>query len=327
MRILAGHPGVELVHATSRGCAGAKVHTVHPNLRGVVDLKFEDIKPETVAEESDLVFTCVPHGAAMDIVPSLLKKGVKVVDLSGDFRFKDIKTYERYYGVKHRQPDIHAVYGLPELNREDIKGADMVSNPGCYPTATIFGLLPLVKEEAIDPRLIVADAKSGVSGAGASSSPTTHFCSADEDVSAYNPVFHRHMPEIEQELSAFDKPVKVSFVPHLVPVIRGLSVTLHCFLRKTLDEARIREMYEKVYSGEPFIRVLETGGIPRLSAVRGSNYLDIGCFKVDAERNRVIVVAALDNLVKGASGQAVQNMNIMFGLAENTGLESVALHP
>jgi N-acetyl-gamma-glutamyl-phosphate reductase len=327
LRILAGHEGVELAHITSRKYSGEKVHGRHPNLRGVLDLEFEDLSENAVAGDCDLVFTATPHGASMEIVPKLLDRGAKVVDLSGDFRFKDVSIYEKYYGREHGHPEIQAAYGLPELHREEIKKAMLVANPGCYPTAAILGLAPVVNAGAIEGDRIVADAKSGVSGAGASPSTSTHFCMANESVLAYNTTAHRHMPEIEQELSSFEKGVKVSFVPHLVPVNRGISITLHCFLKSDKNEEEIRNLYEKFYEGESFVRVLDVGEVPRFSAVRGSNFNDIGCFKIDEERNRLIVVSASDNLVKGAAGQAVQNMNLMLGFKETLGLESIGLHP
>src|SRR3972149_126335 len=304
LRILSGHPEVEVVHATSRSLAGMDVYKAHPNLRRLLDIRFEDITVERVGEDSEFVFTATPHKTSMNIVPVLLEKGAMIVDLSGDFRFKDVSTYERYYDAKHVHPKIKAVYGLPELHRKEIKKARLVANPGCYPTTCILGLAPAVKAGIIEPDRIAADAKSGMSGAGATPSITTHFCMADESVLAYNTTSHRHLPEIEQELSAFDKDVKVSFVPHLVPVIRGLSTTLHCYLKEKKSEAVVKELYEEFYEGEPFVRILEVGEVPRLSGVRGSNFNDIGCFKIDEERERLIIVSASDNLVKGAAGQA-----------------------
>jgi N-acetyl-gamma-glutamyl-phosphate reductase len=327
LRILARHPGIEIAHATSRRYSGRKVHEVHPNLKGVVDLQFEKNLEKKVWSESDVVITAVPHGVAMEIVPNILDAGVKVVDLSGDFRFRDVSIYEKYYGKKHRHPEIKATYGLPELHREDIKKSNLVSNPGCYPTTAILGLAPIVRADVIENERIVADSKSGISGAGASPSLTSHYCMANENVLAYNSTAHRHMPEIEQELSSFDKDVKISFVPHLVPLNRGISTTLHCFLKKKNSENDIKGFFDEFYEGEPFIRILDVGEIPRLSAIRGSNFNDIGCFKIDKERNRLIVVSASDNLVKGAAGQAVQNMNLMLGLNETEGLRAVGLHP
>ncbi len=327
LRILAQHPECEVSCATSRRYKGLEVSNVSPNLNGIMDLKFEDLTPEEVVSRSDFVFSATPHGASMDIVPNLVKAGVKIVDLSGDFRFEDTAVYEKYYGCQHMHQDITAVYGLPELHREEIKKSNLVANPGCYPTTAILGLAPLLDEGLIESDRIAVDSKSGVSGAGASPNIKTHFPNTDSSVLAYNATSHRHMPEIEQELRRFDNNASVSFVPHLVPVIRGLSSTLHCFLKKDVSSEDIKELYSRFYKGEPFVRLLDVGDTPRMSAVRGSNYIDIGCFEVDKERNRVIVVSAIDNLVKGASGQAVQNMNLMCGFDETAGLANVGLHP
>ncbi len=327
LRILAGHREVEIACVTSRAHADKPVHRVHPNLRDVLDLTFEDIPYERVAERCDFVFCATPHGASMEIVPKLLEHGTRVVDLSGDFRFADVAVYERYYGRKHVAPRIRATYGLPEIHREEIKRAKLVANPGCYPTAIILGLVPLLKAGVIDSTRIVADAKSGISGAGNKPKETTHFPNAAESVLAYKMTTHQHLPEIEQELQRFSSEARVSFVPHIVPVIRGLTATLHCFLTRSMSPEEVRQLYQEYYREEPFVRVLDIGEVPRLSAVRGSNFIDIGGFAVDEERGRVIVIAAIDNLVKGASGQAVQNMNIMLGFSEEEGLGSIAIHP
>lgn len=327
LRILARHPDCEVACATSRKYDGIEISKIHPNLKDILDLKFEALSPGDVASESDFVFTATPHGTSMDIVPKVLENGVKVVDLSGDFRFYDVATYERYYGREHEHPEIKAVYGLPELRRVEIKDANLVANPGCYPTGATLGLAPLVKEGAIEVDKIVVDAKSGISGAGASPSLKTHFSIADESVLAYSVVAHRHMPEIEQELRRLDEKVKVAFVPHIVPLIRGLSTTMHCYLESELSSDEIKNIYDEFYRGEPFVRILGVGEVPRMSAVRGSNYIDIGGFEVDAERNRAVVISAIDNLVKGASGQAIQNMNIMMGFEETAGLGEVGIHP
>lgn len=327
LRLLSRHRECEVVCATSRKAKARRIHEVHPHLRGIVELKFEDLPPQEVASRSDFVFTATPHGAAMEIVPKLLEHGVKVVDLSGDYRFEDVKVYEKYYGLEHEHPELKAAFGLPELYREQIKNARFVANPGCYPTSVILGLVPMLKRGIIEPQRIVADSKSGVSGAGAVPKKSTHFCMAEESITPYKVVGHRHLPEMEQELRKFNSGVKVSFVPHLVPVIRGISTTLHCFLKKNAESDEIRSIYSKFYKNEPFVRVLEAGAIPRMSSVRGTNYIDIGGFEVDNERGRLVVVSVIDNLVKGASGQAVQNMNIMQGYKETLGLEQVGAHP
>lgn len=327
LRYLSMHEKCEVVCATSRKSAGKKVDIVHPHLNGVFDLILEDLSPSQVASRCDFVFTATPHGASMNIVSELIETGVKIVDLSGDFRFNDVAVYEKYYGLKHEHPEVKAVYGLPELHREEIKKAQIVANPGCYPTSVILGLLPLIREKIIQPDRIAADSKSGVSGAGAQPKPGTHFCMVDESVTPYLLTQHRHLPEMEQELRRFEKNVKISFVPHLSPLIRGISTTLHCFFKKEVSEKDVQDIYTEYYESEPFVRILRDGTIPRMSAVRGTNFIDIGGFGVDLERNRIIVVSVIDNLGKGAAGQAVQNMNIMSGYQETTGLRQVALHP
>jgi N-acetyl-gamma-glutamyl-phosphate reductase len=327
LRLLARHREVEVVCVTSREHAGKPVHRVHPNLRRVLELRFEAPDYERVAGRCDLVFCATPHGVSMQVVPLLLEQGVRVIDLSGDFRFAEAEVYEKYYGKKHSAPEIKAVYGLPELHRREVRKAQLVANPGCYPTAIILGLVPLLRGGVIDPSFIVADAKSGISGAGNKPRETTHFPNAAESVLAYKVASHQHLPEIEQELQRFSGEVRVSFVPHIVPVIRGIIATLHCQLTRSLAPEEVRELYQEHYRDEPFVRVLGVGEVPRLSAVRGSNFIDIGAFAVDEERGRLVVVSAIDNLVKGASGQAVQNMNIMLDFSEEEGLGSIAIHP
>jgi len=327
LRILSMHPKVEVTAVTSRKYEGRAIAEVHPNLKGIVDLKFEGMDGGEVAKKSDLVFTATPHGASMEVVPDLLYEGVKVIDLSGDFRFRDVGTYEAYYGKGHSCPEITGIYGLPELHREKIKRARLIANPGCYPITAILGAAPALKAGLIEADRIVVDSKSGVSGAGAEPKESTHFPLASESVLAYNARSHRHMPEMEQELRLIDGKARVAFVPHLVPVIRGLTSTIHCFLKKGMEGGELRKVYAEFYREEPFVRVLEAGRTPRLSAVRGSNYCDIGCFEVDEERGRCTIVTAIDNLVKGASGNAVQNLNIVAGFDERTGLASPGIHP
>ncbi len=325
LRLLAGHPECEVACITSRKFAGKSAAEVHPNLRGILKIKFEDLAPEKVASKCDFVFTATPHGASMSVIPVFVDSGIKAVDLSGDFRFKDVKTYERYYKLKHRCPEIKAVFGLPELHRKEIKKARLVANPGCYAACVILGLAPVIKEDLTEA--IAVDAKSGISGAGAEPSQKTHYPLTAESVLPYSVATHRHLPEVEQELQVLNKKINISFVPHLVPVIRGISATMHCFLRRGINGERLATLYEKFYKNEPFVRILNAGEMPRMSAVRGSNYIDVGCFEVDEERKRAIIVATLDNLVKGAAGQAVQNMNIMSGFEETAGLKYVALYP
>jgi N-acetyl-gamma-glutamyl-phosphate reductase len=327
LRILAGYPGVDIETVTSRQFAGKNVSTAHPNLEGILDIKFEEPELSRIAENVDFVFTATPHGKSMDIVPTFADVGLKVVDLSGDFRFRDLATYERYYGHSHSHPELEAVYGLPELHRDEIKDAQVVANPGCYPTSVILGLVPLLKEELIDIEKIAVDSKSGVSGAGIKPKAPTMYTNVAEAVTPYRITAHQHLPEIEQELRYIAPEVKVSFVPHVVPVIRGISSTIHGFLEKDIVPEELRAAYVKHYEGEPFVRILGPGEIPRMSSVRGSNYIDIGGFGVDPERDRTIVISVIDNLVKGASGQAVQNMNIMCGFEETAGLIQIGVHP
>lgn len=327
LRILASHPECDVVCATSRTLKGKSVSHAHPNLRGVLDIEFEDLKEDEVASRCDFVFAAMPHGASMKSVPKLLVNGIKMVDLSGDFRFSDVSLYERYYHVRHEHPDIKAVYGLPELHRKEIAGAELVANPGCYPVGAILGLAPVVAEGIIINDRIVVDSKSGISGAGAAPGPKTHFATAAESVLAYNTSNHRHLPEIEKELKGLAGDVRISFVPHLVPVVRGISTTIHGFLREDAAGEDIRRLYTEFYAEEPFVRVLSVGEVPHLGAVRGSNYVDIGCFEVDPERRRCVIVTAIDNLVKGAAGNAVQNMNIMMGYEETMGIHQVGVHP
>lgn len=319
LRFLKYHDNANVVAATSRQYAGINVSKVHPHLRGD-NLKFRDISAEKI--DADLVFTATPHGASMDIVPELIERGIKVVDLSGDYRFDDIAVYEKWYGIEHSAP-LDAVYGLPEVYREKIKKSNLVANPGCFPTGGILASLPLAKEKLVDT--IIIDSKSGVSGGGINPAPAYHYPNISDNIVPYAVTNHRHMPEIQQEVSKFGD-VKVSFTPHLVPVIRGILTTVHTFLKDEVTSEYVKEIYNAFYESEPFVRVVDMDEIPRLSAVRGSNYCDIGCFQID-QNGRIVIVSAIDNLVKGASGQAIQNMNIMFGFDEKESLDITGLHP
>jgi len=319
LRFLNYHPQVEIVVATSRQYEGIPVHKVHPHLQDV-KLQFKNQSSPDI--DADLVFTATPHGVSMKIVPELMDRGIKVVDLSGDYRFDDISLYENWYGLKHIHP-LEAVYGLPEINRQNIKGASLVANPGCFPTGAILACLPLVKEGIADN--IIIDAKTGVSGAGIKPTSVTHFPNCSDNVIPYAVTTHRHMPEIQEKLRRFGK-VNVSFTPHLVPVIRGILTTIHCFPSTEIIPQELFDIYTKNYMDEPFVDVLELGEIPRLSSVRGSNHCHIGCFEID-ENGRLVLISSIDNLVKGASGQAVQNMNLMCGFPETMSLEMVGLHP
>ena len=328
LRLLIRHPEVEVVALTSRKFKGTPVSDVFPVFEGLSDMKFIDAAPDDVADLSDIVFLALPHGVAMEAVPLFLKAGSKVVDLSADFRLRDIKLYEQWY-KEHTVPDLikKAVYGLPELYRDNIKAAKLVANPGCYPTGVILGLAPVLKEEWVDFTSIIVDSKSGVSGAGREPQTGSLFCEVSESLKAYKINQHRHMPEMEQELGLLaGADVKISFVPHLVPMNRGILNTIYAELRERVSTSDLIDLYKEFYSGEEFVRIYKAGTFPAVSSVRGSNYCDIG-LTVDGGTGRVIIVSAVDNLIKGAAGQAIQNMNLMCGLSENSGLKLVSLFP
>ncbi|MFQ6050449.1 MAG: N-acetyl-gamma-glutamyl-phosphate reductase [Candidatus Hydrothermarchaeota archaeon] len=320
LRILLSHQKVEVAAATSRQFEGNPVHKVHPHLKGLTDLSFSS----SLKSDYDIIFTATPHGTSMNVVPDLIEEGLRVIDLSGDFRFEDFSLYEKYYGIEHRAKNLRGIYGLPELYRDKIRDANLVANPGCFPIGAILGILPLVKNRLIEERIII-DSKTGTSGAGAAPSKRTHHPECGEDVIPYNITHHRHMPEIEKELRKFGS-AKVHFTPHLVPIVRGILTTIHAFPKKDFEPEEIREVYIKFYSGEKFVRILECGEVPKLSAVRGSNYIDIGGFSID-KNDRLVIFTSIDNLVKGGSGNAVQNMNVMLNIEEDTGLHSIGLHP
>jgi len=300
------------------------VSEIHPNLRGLVDIKITEPDYVKIGRIAKVVFVATPHGIAMKFVPKLLEGGAKVVDLSADYRFEDVGTFERYY-AKHESSQLKGVYGLPELHRARIKHAKLVANPGCYPTAAILSVAPLIKRHLIDLDHIVIDAKTGTSGAGVAPSEVTHHPAIGANMRAYSATTHRHTPEINQELSKLaGQKVEAHFTPHLIPIVRGILSTTHVFPHKPTSAKALLGLYRKFYAGEPFVRVLEE--LPQVNFVVGSNYCDIG-FELDAKSNRLVVVAAIDNLIKGASGQAIQNMNLMFGFDEIKGLEALALRP
>lgn len=326
LRLLVRHPEVSLQAVTSRGEAGRPVTSLFPNLRGNLDLAFVEPTAE-VLEACDVVFFATPNGTAMTLVLALLEAGVKVVDLSADFRLKDAAVWSRWYKMEHACPQLleEAVYGLPEISRQAIAGARLVANPGCYPTAVQLGFLPLVRNGLVDPGHLIADCKSGVSGAGRKADIGFLLCETSESMKAYGINGHRHLPEISQGLnSASSRPVNLVFMPHLTPMIRGIQASLYATL---LDEdVDLQALFEDTYSGEPFVDVLEAGLSPDTRSVRGTNNLQLAVCRPQ-DGNTVVVLAAEDNLVKGAAGQAIQNMNIMFGLAETAGLEIVAALP
>ena len=325
LRILARHPEAQLAAITSRKEAGMPVAEMFPSLRGCVDLKFCDPKDAGLLS-CDLVFFATPNGIAMGEAQALLSAGVKVIDLAADFRIKDIAVWEKWYGMTHACPELvqEAVYGLPEVNRDAIKGARMVANPGCYPTATQLGFLPLVEAGVVDDQHLIADTKSGVSGAGRKAETHILFSEASDNFKAYGVAGHRHLPEVRQGLArAAGHEVGLTFVPHLVPMIRGIHATLYGRLTK---EADLQALFEQRYRGEPFVDVLPTGSQPDTRSVRASNICRIAVHQPQGG-DMVVVLSVIDNLVKGAAGQAVQNMNLMFGLPETMGLSHVPVLP
>lgn len=320
MQILANHKHVTVKHLVSRSNAGSFVTDLYPNLYSYKDKKFEELDIEAISKDSDIVFTALPHAASAAICGEFYKKGVKVIDLSADFRYKDISVYEKWY-AEHPAPQINeqAVYGMPELYKDKIKQAAVIGNPGCYTTCSILPLYPLLKEKIISPDTIIIDAKSGTSGAGRKGEISLSYCEVNENFKAYALTKHRHTSEIEQELSiAADKNIMLSFNPHLLPVQRGILCTIYCDL--TGDGKAVEKAYNKYYENQPFVIVNPEGILPELKHVRHTNYISIG-YVVDTRLNKLIVVSAIDNLTKGASGQAVQNMNIMLGLSETEGLQ------
>ncbi len=328
-RILSRHPSVEITAATSRQYKGVKLSEVFPNLRGCTDIVCRNHSVTEITSLADLIFCAVPHKTAMDIVPQFLDAGKKVIDLSADFRLKDVSTYEDWYQT-HNSPELigEAVYGLPELYRESVQHAQLIANPGCYPTSIILALAPALKAGIIDLSSIIADCKSGTSGAGRAAAVGTLFCEVTDGFRAYKVGgTHRHTPEIEQELSilAGDE-LTISFTPHLLPVSRGILSTVYGNLNRSCDEDDIRAMYQAMFKDHYFVRLLGRGLQPATQYVRGSNFCDIGLV-VDDRTNRLIVTAAIDNVVKGAAGQAVQNMNLMCGFPESSGLTHIPLFP
>lgn len=325
LRLLAVHPNAELSVITSRGEAGLPVADMFPSLRGYVNLGFTD-PAQADLNACDVVFFATPNGIAMQQAPDLLAKGVRVVDLAADFRIRDIAVWEKWYGMSHVCPNLvaEAVYGLPEMNRKKIAKAQLVANPGCYPTAVQLGFMPLLEAGVVDVGSLIADAKSGVSGAGRKAEVHNLFAEASDNFKAYGVAGHRHLPEISQGLADMaNKKVGLTFVPHLTPLIRGIHATLYVKLTKDVD---LQKLFENRYAQERFVDVLPQGAHPETRSVRGSNQCRIAVHRPQGG-DTVVVLSVIDNLVKGAAGQAVQNMNIMFGFAENTGLEVVPLLP
>jgi len=328
LRILKFHPRANVVAVTSRKYAGQPAGAVFPSLHGYDDLFFTEPDVTYLTKTADWIFTAVPHKTAMSIVPQFFEAGCRIIDLSADFRLRDRRTYEIWYQA-HTASEIlnKAVYGMPEIYREKIAGAQLVANPGCYPTSAILPLVPLLNSKIISSKGIIADSKSGASGAGRNPSVVTLYCEVNEALKAYKVAEHRHLPEIEQELSvAAGKPVFITFIPHLVPMTRGILTTIYAQMNEKISTERVLAVIKEFYKNSPFVRILPEGTFPDISHVRGSNFCDIGA-KVDRHTNMLILICAIDNLVKGASGQAVQNLNIMAGLDESSGLGTIPLFP
>lgn len=325
LRLLAQHPKVKIKAITSRSEAGMPVADLFTNLRGYIDLKFSD-PADAKLHKCDVVFFATPNGIAMQQAESLLQADVKVIDLAADFRIKDVAEWEKWYGMQHACPNLvaEAVYGLPEINRDEVKNARLIANPGCYPTAVQLGFLPLIEAGAIDIDHLIADVKSGVSGAGRKAEVHTLHAEASDNFKAYGVPGHRHLPEIKQGLSKVARcPVGLTFVPHLVPMIRGIHATLYAQLTRKVD---LQALYEERYRNEAFVDVLPAGKHPETRSVRGSNLCRIAAHQPQGG-DTVVILSVTDNLVKGAAGQAIQNMNILFGLTETMGISQVPLLP
>ena len=334
VRLLMGHKDVEIMWYGSRSYIDKKYAEVYQNMFEIVEDTCLDDNMEELASKVDVIFTATPQGFLAGVLTEEILSRVKIIDLSADFRIKDVKTYEKWYKIEHRSPQFieEAVYGLCELNRDKIKGARLIANPGCYTTCSILTAYPLVKEGLIDPDTLIIDAKSGTSGAGRGAKLPNLFCEVNENMKAYGVTNHRHTPEIEEQLGyAAGKEIMVNFTPHLVPMNRGILATEYATLNKKADGTlptyeEVKAVYDKYYKNEKFVRVLEKDICPETKWVEGSNYVDIG-FKIDPRTNRIIMMGAIDNLVKGAAGQAVQNMNLIFGLPESEGLDLVPMFP
>ncbi|MDM8517384.1 N-acetyl-gamma-glutamyl-phosphate reductase [Desulfobacterales bacterium HSG16] len=326
VRILTGHPDVEITMLTSRQYADVRFSDIYPAFTGHADMICQTFDPGRTCDACDVIFTALPHKIPMSIVPDLIEKGKKVIDLSADFRFSNVENYESSY-QPHSAKDLlkKAVYGLCEVYHEKIKTSDLIGNPGCYPTSTLLPLIPLIKKNMIDCKTIIVDSKSGTSGAGRSLSLGAHYCEVTESFKAYKVAQHRHNPEMNEVLSREAGPgknVSITFVPHLVPMSRGMLTTTYASLAGDISDESLRACLESFYKDRPFVRLCRDGKVPDTRNVRGTNYCDIG-FKTDRVNGRVILISAIDNLVKGAAGQAVQNMNIMTGLDETRGLLQV----
>lgn len=334
VRLLTQHKDAEVVWYGSRSYIDQKYSSVYGNMFQIVDAKCMDDNMEELSGQVDVIFTATPQGLCASLVNEEILSKVKIVDLSADFRIKDVAVYEKWYGIEHKSPQYieEAVYGLCEINREAVKKARLVANPGCYTTCSILTAYPLVKEGLIDVHTLIVDAKSGTSGAGRGAKVNNLYCEVNENMKAYGVTSHRHTPEIEEQLGyAAGEPIMINFTPHLVPMNRGILATEYALLKKKADGSlpsheEIKAVYDKYYGNEKFVRVLDKGSLPETKWVEGSNYVDIN-FVIDERTGRIIMMGAIDNLVKGAAGQAVQNMNLMFDLPEEEGLELVPMFP
>ena len=328
-RLLLQRDDVEITWYGSKSYVDQKFASVFKNMVQFVDDACMDDNMEALAEQADVIFTATPQGFCASLMNETVLSKAKVIDLSADYRIKDVAVYEKWYNIEHKTPEYiqEAVYGLPEINREKIKDARLIANPGCYPPCSFLSVYPLVKEGLIDPNTVIIDAKSGTSGAGRGAKVDNLYCEVNESIKAYGVGVHRHTPEIEEQLSlAAGKPVTISFTPHLVPMNRGILVTAYGTLLKSVTYEEVKAIYDKYYENEYFVRVLDRDESPQTKWVEGSNFVDVN-FKIDPRTNRVVMMGAMDNLVKGAAGQAIQNMNIMFGLPENRGLKLVPMFP
>ena len=329
VRLLAGHKDVDIVWYGSRSYINDNYANVYRNFCKIVDARCLDDNLGELADQADVIFTATPQGFLASVLTEEILEKTKVIDLSADFRIKDVAVYEKWYGIEHKSPQFlaEAVYGLCEINREKIRGARLVANPGCYTTCSILTAYPLAREGLIDMDTLIVDAKSGTSGAGRGAKVPNLFCEVNENIKAYGVATHRHTLEIEEQLGyAAGRPVTLSFTPHLVPMNRGILATEYASLKEMVSWEEVKKIYEKYYGKETFIRVLDQGVCPETKWVEGSNYVDIG-FQIDPRTGRIILMGAIDNLVKGAAGQAVQNMNLLFGLPETQGLELVPMFP
>lgn len=330
VRILLGHKDAEIIWYGSRSYIDKEYSRVYGNMFQLVDSKCMDDNMEELADKADVIFTATPQGLCASLISEDILSKTKIIDLSADFRIKDVSVYEKWYGIEHKSPQFidEAVYGLCEINREAIKKARLIANPGCYTTCSILSLYPLVKEKMIDVNTIIIDAKSGTSGAGRGAKVANLYCEVNESIKAYGVTNHRHTPEIEEQLGyAYEgEPLLLNFTPHLVPMNRGILVTAYASLKDNYSYEDIRAAYDKYYEKEQFVRVLDKGVCPETRWVEGSNYVDVN-FTIDPRTNRVVVMGAMDNLVKGAAGQAVQNMNLIMGLPENQGLMMPPMFP